>query len=58
MGCYFSKEISDLILMYSEYKYLLVAPRGKLRLLRRYADDGIMILSGGVLETLEWRLET
>ena len=24
MGCYFSKEISDLVLLYSEYKYSLV----------------------------------
>ena len=25
MGCYFSKEISDLMLLYSEYQYNLVS---------------------------------
>ncbi|KAL9952149.1 hypothetical protein ACROYT_G039360, partial [Oculina patagonica] len=43
MGCYFSKEISDLVLMYSEYQYNLVSVGRGVRLLKRYADDGIMI---------------
>ena len=29
MGCYFSKEISDLVLLYSEYKYFLLCDTKK-----------------------------
>ena len=43
MGCYFSKEISDLVLMYSEYQYSLISVGRGIRFLKRYADDGIMI---------------
>ena len=45
MGCYFSKEISDLVLLYSEYKYFLVYNNSLVRFLRRYADDGIILFS-------------
>ena len=43
MGCYFSKEISDLVLLYSEYKYFLVRDATKVIFLKRYADDGIIL---------------
>ena len=43
MGCYFSKEISDLVLLYSEYKYSLVCDTKKVIFLKRYADDGIIL---------------
>ena len=45
MGCYFSKEISDLVLLYSEYKYVLVRDTKKVIFLKRYADDGIILFS-------------
>ena len=45
MGCYFSKEISDLVLLYSEYKYFLVRDAKKVIFLKRYADDGIILFS-------------
>ena len=45
MGCYFSKEISDLVLLYSEYKYFLVCDTKKVTFLKRYADDGIILFS-------------
>ena len=45
MGCYFSKEISDLVLMYSEYQYSLISIGKGVRLLKRYADDGILIFA-------------
>ena len=45
MGCYFSKEISDLVLLYSEYKYFLVRDTKKVIFLKRYADDGIILFS-------------
>ena len=45
MGCYFSKEISDLVLLYSEYKYFLVRDIKKVIFLKRYADDGIILFS-------------
>ena len=45
MGCYFSKEISDLVLLYSEYKYFLVRDVSKIIFLKRYADDGIILFS-------------
>ena len=45
MGCYYSKEISELVLGYSEYKYQLITRRKCLKTLRRYADDGLMIFS-------------
>ena len=45
MGCYFSKEISDLLLLYSEYKYFLVHDAKKVIFLKRYADDGIILFS-------------
>ena len=45
MGCYFSKEMSDLVLLYSEYKYLLVQDSSKVTFLKRYADDGIILFS-------------
>ena len=44
-GCYFSKEISDLVLLYSEYKYFLVRDTKKVIFLKRYADDGIILFS-------------
>ena len=44
MGCYFTKEISDLVLLYSEYKYFLVRDATKI-ILKRYADDGIILFS-------------
>lgn len=47
MGCYFSKEISDLVLFYSEYLYLRGGYPVTLKLFRRYADDGLMIFSKG-----------
>ena len=43
MGCYFSKEISDLVLLHSEYKYFLVRDTKKVIFLKRYADDGIIL---------------
>ena len=43
MGCYFSKEISELVLLYSEYKYQLVSEQRDIEVLARYADDGLMI---------------
>ena len=45
MGCYFSKEISDLVLLYSEYKYFVVRDVSKVIFLKRYADDGIILFS-------------
>ena len=45
MGCYFSKEISDLVLLYSENKYFLVCDVSKVIFLKRYADDGIIMFS-------------
>ena len=45
MGCYFSKEISDLVLLYSEYKYFLVCDTKKVIFMKRYADDGIILFS-------------
>ena len=45
MGCYFSREISDLVLLYSEYKYFLVSDATKVIFLKRYADDGIILFS-------------
>jgi len=45
MGCYFSKEISDLVLLYSEYKYFLVRDTKKVIFLKRYGDDGIILFS-------------
>ena len=45
MGCYFSKEISELVLLYSEYKYQLVSEQRDIEVLARYADDGLMIFS-------------
>lgn len=45
MGCYFSKEISDLVLMYAEYQYLRASREGSLKIFRRYADDGFMFFS-------------
>ena len=45
MCCYFNKEISDLVLLYSEYKYFLVRDVSKVIFLKRYADDGIMLFS-------------
>lgn len=45
MGCYFSKEISDLVLMYSEYQYSLISIGKGVRLLKRYVDDGILIFA-------------
>ncbi len=47
MGCYFSKEISDLVLLYSEYLYLRGGYPATLKLFRRYADDGLLIFSDG-----------
>ena len=45
MGCYFSNEGSDLVLLYSEYKYFLVRDASKVIFLKRYADDGIILFS-------------
>lgn len=45
MGCYYSKEISELVLLYAEYKYQLVSEMNKIEFLGRYADDGLMIFS-------------
>ena len=45
MGCYYSKEISELVLLYSEYKYQLVSELRNIKVLARYADDGLMIFS-------------
>ena len=47
MGCYFSKEISDLVLLHSEYQYYKEGHSQHLKLLRRYADDGLLMFSGG-----------
>ena len=52
MGCYFSKEISDLVLLYSEYKYLAAFRDDNLVLLRRYADDGLAIFSSQDLDAI------
>ena len=41
LGC--AREISNLVLMYSEYQYSLISVRRGIRLLKRYADDGLMI---------------
>ena len=42
MGCYYSKEISELVLLYSEYKYQLVSELRKIEVLTRYADDALI----------------
>ena len=44
MGSYFSKDISDLVLLYSECKYFLVRDATKVIFLKRYAD-GIILFS-------------
>lgn len=45
MGCYFSKEISDLVLLYAEYKFYQTYKEMSLVIFRRYADDGFMFFS-------------
>ena len=45
MGCYFSKEIIDLVLLYSEYKFLMSGDSPNLELLKRYADDGLAVFN-------------
>ena len=45
MGCYFSKEISELVLLYSEYKYQLITEMSNVEFLGRYADDGLFVFS-------------
>ena len=57
MGCYFSKEISDLVLLYSEYKYFLVRDAKKVNFLKRYADDGIILFSVRDSESILLRSE-
>ena len=57
MGCYFSKEISDLVLLYSEYKYLTAFKNDNLVLLRRYADDGLAIFSSHDLDDITVELQ-
>ena len=52
MGCYFSKEISDLVLLHSEYNFLEAAGSPSLILLRRYADDGLAIFQTHARDTL------
>lgn len=44
-GRHLSKEISDLVLLYSEYRYLSAVESSKLILVRRYADDGFPIIA-------------
>ena len=57
MGCYFSKEISDLVLLYSEYKYFLVHDAKEVIFLKRYADDGIILFSVRDSESILLRSE-
>ena len=45
MGCYFSKEISELVLLYSEYKYQLITEMSNVEFLGRFADDGLFVFS-------------
>ena len=45
MGRYFSKDVSDLVLLYSGDKYFLVRNASKEIFLKRYADDEIILFS-------------
>ena len=57
MGCYFSKELSDLVLMYSEYQFGLTSVGHGIKLLKRYADDGILIFSSKRLDQVMKEIE-
>ena len=43
MGCYFSEEISEIVRLYSEYQFMPTSKRQDIEVMKRYANDGIMI---------------
>lgn len=51
MGCYFSKEISLFVLLFSEYQYFREGHSSHLKVLRRYAYDGLLLFCGGEFMT-------
>ena len=56
MGCYFSKEISDLVLLFSEYNYLRENQNSNLILLNRYANDGFLFFNTDDISSIKQEL--